>query len=688
MKLLIILFLSSALLDSCAKNQFSKTRDESLKSEKLAGSTDALGEPLIGYANVSGTTTGGAGGTVDTVTTLAALTTAAQSVGAKIIYVSGNISSTATSAPIIYVKSNKSIIGLSGSSLNNVALSMYGSDVSNVIIRNMKMSKSITHSNIIIKEDAHHIWVDHNELWSDLDHGWNYYDGLCDVGNRSSYVTISWNIFHDSHIPVLIGFGDANTDDIGKLKVTLHHNYFYKCTERQPCTRFGTIHVFNNYMTRGNANGYGVGSTMDAVVRVENNYYDSIVAPIRTDFNAAPGYISGESTNYFAASCGSRVITTAPSTWVPTEYSYSSWLTTPAQAKIDVLAGAGPDYGTAAPSIVTQPQSVTATVGDNVSFSVAATGAPAPTYQWKKGGTNISGATSSTYNISNVQLTDAGNFTVVVTNASGSVTSSTAVLTVNSPTPTYQAENATLTGGDIFESYNAGWNGTGYVNSSTSGGSMQFNNIDGQGGGVKTLTIRYANGVSAMTGQLVVNGGTSVNLTTPTTGSWTTWATMNVSVTLNNNSTNTIALKSNGQDLGNIDEITISTPSTPDTYQAENGTIAGGAVVESAFSGFNGTGYVNPPSSGGSVQINNVDGNGGGSKTITIRYSLLSSPSRTAQLIVNGGTPINITAAATGSWSTWTTVNANVTLNNNSINTIKILSNGQDWGLIDQIVVP
>ncbi len=59
----------------------------------------------------------------------------------------------------------------------------------------------------------------------------------------------------------------------------------------------------------------------------------------------------------------------------------------------------------------------------------------------------------------------------------------------------------------------------GYINSSTSGGSMQFNNIDGQGGGVKTLTIRYANGVSAMTGQLVVNGGTPVNLTTPTTGS-------------------------------------------------------------------------------------------------------------------------------------------------------------------------
>src|SRR5215471_182884 len=87
----------------------------------------------------------------------------------------------------------------------------------------------------------------------------------------------------------------------------------------------------------------------------------------------------------------------------------------------------------AAPSITTQPVSRTATVGDNVSFTVAATGFPAPGYQWKKNGADVAGATAATLTLSNVQLTDTGTFTVVVSNSQGSVTSNAAVLTVNPP---------------------------------------------------------------------------------------------------------------------------------------------------------------------------------------------------------------------------------------------------------------
>jgi hypothetical protein len=53
-----------------------------------------------------------------------------------------------------------------------------------------------------------------------------------------------------------------------------------------------------------------------------------------------------------------------------------------------------------------------------------------------------------------------------------------------------------------------------------------------------------------------VNGTTS-NITFNPTGAWNTWTTMNVNITLNNNTTNTIRFASNGQDLGNIDEITV-----------------------------------------------------------------------------------------------------------------------------------
>lgn len=88
-----------------------------------------------------------------------------------------------------------------------------------------------------------------------------------------------------------------------------------------------------------------------------------------------------------------------------------------------------------APSISNQPQSQTVTTGSNVTFTVTATGTPAPTYQWAKNGTSITGATASSLTLSNVQTADAGNYTVTVSNSVGSVTSSIATLTVNTPAP-------------------------------------------------------------------------------------------------------------------------------------------------------------------------------------------------------------------------------------------------------------
>jgi len=82
------------------------------------------------------------------------------------------------------------------------------------------------------------------------------------------------------------------------------------------------------------------------------------------------------------------------------------------------------------PAIQTQPVSQSVTVGSTAQFSVVATGTPAPTYQWNFNGTAIAGATSATLTLSSVQSANAGTYTVVVTNAAGSVTSSPATLTV------------------------------------------------------------------------------------------------------------------------------------------------------------------------------------------------------------------------------------------------------------------
>jgi hypothetical protein len=146
-----------------------------------------------------------------------------------------------------------------------------------------------------------------------------------------------------------------------------------------------------------------------------------------------------------------------------------------------------------------------------------------------------------------------------VTIAGSGITRTVAVTQAGSGTTSsvYQAESGTVGGGTVFESSNGGFNGTGYVNASSNGGFSQNSNVDGRGGGSKTLRIRYALGVSAArTGRLLVNGSAS-NITFNATGSWTTWALQNITVTLNNNSSNTIRFESTGQDLANIDQVEV-----------------------------------------------------------------------------------------------------------------------------------
>lgn len=91
----------------------------------------------------------------------------------------------------------------------------------------------------------------------------------------------------------------------------------------------------------------------------------------------------------------------------------------------------------AAPTISTPPAATSVEAGQSASFSVIASGSGPLSYQWFRGTTAISGATATTYTTAALNLTDTGaTFSVVVTGSGGSVTSSTATLTVTAPAVT------------------------------------------------------------------------------------------------------------------------------------------------------------------------------------------------------------------------------------------------------------
>lgn len=83
------------------------------------------------------------------------------------------------------------------------------------------------------------------------------------------------------------------------------------------------------------------------------------------------------------------------------------------------------------PVITTQPTNQSVKAGGTVSFSVVATSAAPMTYQWRRNGVAITGATSATLTISGAKVTDAANYDVMVSNLAGSTLSKTVKLSVS-----------------------------------------------------------------------------------------------------------------------------------------------------------------------------------------------------------------------------------------------------------------
>lgn len=119
------------------------------------------------------------------------------------------------------------------------------------------------------------------------------------------------------------------------------------------------------------------------------------------------------------------------------------------------------------PTIVGQPQPVTVPLGQMATFAVVATGTEPLAYQWKRNGVNLPGATASTLTINQPQASDAGDYSVVVSNSVGIVSSVPAKLTVEGGSVSTAAQAVAVIRGGLVASITITDGGFGYTKEPT-----------------------------------------------------------------------------------------------------------------------------------------------------------------------------------------------------------------------------
>ncbi|MFE5814006.1 polysaccharide lyase family 1 protein [Streptomyces sp. NPDC056479] len=221
-------------------------------------------------------TTGGGSASAVTVSTLDAFKAAVTGGSAKTVRVNGLISLTGQ----VDVGSNTTVLGV-GSSSGFTGGGLRLKNVTNVVVRNLNISKPVAPSDGITVQASTKVWIDHNSFSADRDHDKDHYDGLLDINHGSDDVTVSWNTFKDHFKGSLVGHSDNNaSEDTGHLKVTYHHNSFSNVYSRIPSLRFGTGHFYNNYVAVADTACH---SRMGAQLLVENNVFRDTKIAVTTN---------------------------------------------------------------------------------------------------------------------------------------------------------------------------------------------------------------------------------------------------------------------------------------------------------------------------------------------------------------------------------------------------------------------
>lgn len=267
----------------------------------------------------------------------------------------------------ISVGSNTTLYGLGANSgFKNGSLSLSGK--TNIVLRNLAILDSYdyfpawdpsedmvnsAYDTISITSGSTYIWIDHCRVgdgdrsdstlpWYSVagvsgTREWVTHDGLIDVTNGANYVTISWNKVEDHNKTMLFGSSDSSTGDSGKLKVTVHHNWFTGVTQRLPRVRFGQVHLYNNYYEAIGSYAVGVGDNA-RIYSEANDFTGTSHAFDKYDDTTNEGYFFDVGSLNVG---GTETMATATQVgWLPsTVYSYS--VAPVAGVKASVTSGAG-----------------------------------------------------------------------------------------------------------------------------------------------------------------------------------------------------------------------------------------------------------------------------------------------------------------------------------------------------------
>src|SRR5688572_13517656 len=386
-------------------------------------------------------------------------------------------------------KNDITILGRDGSSAN-FGIRIKGTS-NNIIVRNMKIGLlpgGASNGDLIgIEANARNVWIDHNELYTrnmkcagtpDDD---TTFDGMLDIKNSATLITVSYNYMHDHAKVGLIGASDT---DSAERRVTYAHNRYENLGSRLPFQRFGYVHSYNNYFN--NITGSGINPRMGGHILVENNFFENALNPVfsqstilgRWDLrnNNTRSAADNATYNIRWTACSGTTPCQKATDWAsnstfPITLPYSYTVYPPATSKCIALnaAGAGkglreaPDVlglcggtnnltiGTSSLSLGAGASSSNVAVTANVSWTVT------DDQSWLST-TPTSGTNNGTFAVNATANAGTASRGGTVTVAGGGITRTVGVTQAGTATTSaiYQTESGTVGGGTVFESSNGG----------------------------------------------------------------------------------------------------------------------------------------------------------------------------------------------------------------------------------------